>query len=85
LNKIKKSSKQFKPRKYEIIWRSLKINRNVKVKTHPALFERVRKAVKKERDKDIAFAIANAEDPCRILVKFDRAAGVMTLKLEQQG
>ena len=51
-----------KPRKYQIIWDKIKVNGRCTIEVVPALQARVKKAVIKEKNKDMAFKLVNDHD-----------------------
>lgn len=55
-------SKPARKRKYQIIWELIKKDGKCTLQVHPALQSRVKKAIKKEKETDLAFKILNDHD-----------------------
>lgn len=71
-------------RKYQPIWEKIKQERVCHVSVHPLLFARLVKAVVKEKDKDLAFKVANDLDDCYLEILRDVEKQIITFKLKQR-
>lgn len=80
------------PRKYEIIWTTLKEKRKVTLEVHPAMVERVKKAVIKEKDMDLAVKLINdiekprlsfcySSEKKRLVVELKMTYGLVEMKV----
>lgn len=72
-------------RKYEQIWQQIKKRDKCVVQiVHPALVERVKKGVIKEKDRDLGFKVMNDVEPFRLEIAYDRETQQMSFKLTQR-
>jgi hypothetical protein len=56
-------------RKYETIWRELKIKQKCTVQVHKLIVSRVIKGVIKEKDLDVSYKMANDKDKLYLAIK----------------
>ena len=68
-------------RKYEPIWIELKKNKVAAIKATPQLHSRIRKAVIKEKDKDVGFKLTEADKGLSHRLGFTVIGPVLTFVL----
>lgn len=72
-------------RRYEQVWTQIKKNDKCVVQiVHPALVERVKRGVIKEKDRDLPFKVMNDTEKFRLEITYDRASQKMSFKLTQK-
>lgn len=71
-------------RQYYGPWLLLKKNGSLRLKVHPALVARVKKAIIKEKDIDLAFKLINDYDPCRLITRYNKEKQELFMELRQQ-
>ena len=71
-------------RKYQPIWNEIKQKKKCSVSAHPLLFKRIIKAVVKEKDRDLAFKIANDLDSLYLDITRDEEKHLITFRLKQR-
>lgn len=57
-------------RQYQEIWERLKRDKKVTLSVHPQLVRRVKKAVMKEKEKDLGFKVLNDHDFFRLEIEY---------------
>lgn len=63
------------------IWKELKEKGKCRLTAPPVLHERIKKAVKKRKDKDIAFAFTLAEDHKKAKLHFKSTGAILEITL----
>lgn len=71
-------------RKYYPVWKKLKEKKECMLSAHPLLFARIIKGVIKEKDRDVAFKIANDFDSLYLKVERDADKHIIKFKLKQR-
>lgn len=71
-------------RKYKHAWELLKKNHIVILKCSHLVHKRIVRMMRKEKDEDKGYKIANQEDPLRLLAFCDKEGGKITFKLKQR-
>lgn len=71
-------------RKYHPIWLKLKQEKVCIVSAHPILFQRIIKGVINEKDKDLAFKVANDLDYLSLKIDKDVKKHLITFRLRQR-
>jgi len=72
------------PRKYKQAWELLKKNRIVILRCNHLVHNRIVRMMRKEKDEDAGFKIANQDDPLRLLATSDKEGGKVTFRLRQK-
>ena len=68
-------------RLYQPLWERLKIEKRVQIKADPKALKRIRKAVTKEKDQDLAWKVENENCYMVIRTESDLTTGVITFEL----
>ena len=68
-------------RLYQPLWERLKTEKRVQIKADPKAFKRIRKAVTKEKDQDLAWKVENENCYMVIRTESDLTTGVITFEL----
>lgn len=71
-------------RKYKQAWELLKKNKIVILRCNHLVHKRIIRMMRKEKDEDSGFKIANSNDPLRLLAKADKESGKIVFKLKQK-
>lgn len=72
-------------RKYQPIWNELKQNDEVEIKVaHPALVQRIKQAVIKEKHNDLAFRLLNEMFEYRLYISFNKQENILKFVLKQR-
>lgn len=74
---------QVNKRKYQDIWERVKTVRSCTVRVEPFLLARVKKAVIKEKNRDLGFKMLNDHDNFFLEFSYDREKKYLTTKLTQ--
>lgn len=71
------------PRKYKVIWDRIKANKNnaITLEVKPSLVARVKKAVIKEKNMDLAFKVLNDHDNFSLKIEYDKDKERLRFKL----
>ena len=71
-------------RKYQPIWIEIKQKKKCVLSAHPLLFKRIIKGVIKEKDRDMAFNVANDLDSLYLDIQRDEEKHLITFRLKQR-
>jgi hypothetical protein len=72
-------------RKYEEVWQRIKLhNRATLADVHPLAYKRIKKAVIKEKDRDLNFKVLNENDYFRLKIVYDVAKKQLKFTLHQR-
>jgi len=71
-------------RKYKAAWELLKKNHIVILRCSHLVHKRIVRMMRKEKDEDLGYKLANQEDPLRLHAFCDKAGGKIVFKLKQR-
>lgn len=71
-------------RMYQAIWEKIKKKQRAVLEVHPSNVARVKKAVMKEKYKDVGFKILNEDDMCRLVIEYDAEKRQLVFELKQK-